>query len=123
MEDEYARILKAVAESDDAPAKEEAVTRLIVHLKSTGRIKLLVGILKKLKVIEARRLKRSPRVEVARAGESSAALTEAAQEGIVASHAHVNESLIKGFRAQAVGKLVDRSAKRALIDLYQNLTI
>lgn len=123
MEDEYTRIFTILAESDDASAKEETLRRLFVHLKSTGRIKLLPGILKKLTAIEARRLTQAPQVEVAHAGESRMALAEAAREGIVASHARVNESLIKGFRARADGKLVDRSAKRALIDLYQNLTI
>lgn len=122
MIDAYTRLLAIAAESEDEAVHREAVEKLVLHLKSTGRIKLLSGIARKLRIIEARRARMEPRVEVAHAGESSTALTEAAKEGIVAKHAHVNESLIKGFRARKGGVLVDRSAKRALIDLYQNLT-
>ena len=122
MIDDYARLLEIAAESSDERVEREAVEKLVLHLKSTGRVKLLAGILQKLRAVAARKERMAPRVEVAHAGESTSALAEAAKEGIVAAHAQVNESLIKGFRARAGGKLVDRSAKRALIDLYQNLT-
>jgi len=91
------------------------------HLKRTGRLKLLPQILRELKVREARSKTVGAIVEVAHAGESAHALAEAAKHGITAEHARVNASLIKGFRARGGGVLLDRSAKHALIDIYQNI--
>ena len=122
MIDEYTRLLEIASESNDERVQHEAVDKLVLHLKSMGRVKLLSGIAQRLRIVQARKERMAPRVEVAHAGESAVALAEAAKEGIVVKHAHVNDSLIKGFRAREGGKLVDRSAKRALIDLYQNLT-
>ena len=123
MLDDYTRLLTVLAESEDATMADEAVAKLVLHLKSTGRIKLLSGIAQRLRTIAAHRARRAARVEIAHARESSSALAAAATHGIDAAHAVVNPSLISGFRAQKGGLLVDRSAKRALLELYQNLTV
>ncbi len=120
MEKEYAQ---ALAESITQGADEKVLADgLIKHLKAEGRSKLLPGILRELKRLDERAQKLAPSVEVASESESKEALREAAEAGITAPHATVNPSLIRGWRARAGGTLIDRSAKRALVDLYQRIT-
>lgn len=121
MDKLYAKALDELAHTEGAKA-DELVKRLRQHLAATGREKLLPGILRELKVLEARREKLAPSVEVASEHEAKAALSEAKAEGITASKAYVNHALIKGWRARMGGKLVDRSAKQGLIDLYRKVT-
>ncbi|MFZ1075242.1 MAG: F0F1 ATP synthase subunit delta [Minisyncoccia bacterium] len=122
MIDDYTRLLEVAAELEDKAASDAAVTKLIVHLKSMGRMKMLPQIARELRKIAARREALQPVVEVAREKEAAAALRAAAESGISARHARVNPDLIHGWRAQKDGVLVDRSAKRALIHMYQNIT-
>lgn len=122
MIDTYTRLLEAVAETDDAVTADTAVTKLIMHLKSAGRMNMLPKIARELRKVALRRASLSPRVEVASARETKAAVQAAAALGISARRAQVNPALIRGWRAQGGGKLVDRSAKHALIKIYQNVT-
>lgn len=122
MIDTYTRLLEATAEIEDKATADVAVTKLIMHLKSAGRMNMLPKIARELRRVAARRLALMPRVEVAHERESAEALRAAAREHIVAPHAIVNPSLIRGWRAQSHGTLVDRSAKHALITMYQNIT-
>lgn len=122
MIDEYLRILEAAAESDDKKVHEGAVAKLIRHLKGAGRLKMLPEILREFRKVNARRKALAPFVEVASESETKHALKASADEGIAAKHAHVNHALIKGFRARGNGRLVDRSAKRGLTDIYQKIT-
>ena len=123
MIDTYTRLLEAVAETEDEAVADVAVKKLIMHLKSSGRMNMLPKIARELHKVAARRVALSPRVEVASQKEAASALVAAAAEGIVAKHAEVNPSLIRGWRAQAGGKLVDHSAKRALTQIYQKVTV
>lgn len=123
MIDEYTRLLEATAELEDKAASDAAITKLIVHLKSSGRMKMLPQIARELKKVAARRHALRPTVEVAHKKESEAALRAAAHAGIVASHASVNPSLIHGWRAKSGDRLVDHSAKRALLAIYQKVTV
>lgn len=68
------------------------------HLERTGRMKLLPRILQELKVKTAREAKLAPR-------------TETAQD---------NPSLISGWRSIENGVLVDKTGKRALVEIYKN---
>ena len=122
MIDDYTRLLEATAELGDKAAADAAVTKLIMHLKSAGRMKILPAIVQKLRKIAARRDALRPIVEVAHEKESASALRDAAREGIVAQHTNVNPSLIRGWRAQKGGILIDRSAKSALLNIYQKIT-
>ena len=121
MDTLYAKAIDNLAHRDGADAKKLAAD-LTKHLAATGRTKLLPGILRELKVLEARRAKLQPTVEVASEKDAHAALAAAKAEGIVAANAEVNPSLIRGWRARAGGTLVDRSAKKGLIELYRNVT-
>lgn len=121
MIDSYARVLEITAELEDKAAADEAVNKLIAHLKSSGRLNLLPQIMRELRKIAARRHALAPRVEVASEKETAAALRAAAEAGIKAPRASVNKALIKGWRAWGGGTLVDRSAKRALVDIYQKI--
>lgn len=123
MIDHYTRLLEATAELEDTRVADEAVSKLIQHLKSAGRMKLLPKIARELQKIVARRHALRPKVEVAYAKDSSAALHAAAQEGIVVQQAQVNPVLIHGWRAQKDGLLIDRSGKRVLMDIYQKVTL
>ena len=123
MIDDYTRLLEATAELEDKAASDAAITKLIMHLKSAGRMKMLPRIARELKKVAARRHALRPFVEVAHQKEEAAALRAAAEAGISARHAVVNNSLIHGWRARSAGKLVDHSAKRALLHIYQNVTL
>lgn len=93
---------------------------LITQLKAQGRLKLLPRIKQELERILAREQK--PFVEAAHRDEAEQALTAAKQAGIHADKAHINPSLIHGWRAREGSTLIDRSGKRALIDLYRRIT-
>jgi hypothetical protein len=121
MIDTYTRMLETVAELADAPAADSAVHKLILHLRSAGRLRMLPQIVRELRKIAARKHALRPRVEVAHEKEATSALAAAAARGIDAPRALVNPALISGWRAQKAGILVDRSTKRALVDIYQNI--
>ncbi|MEK7604493.1 MAG: F0F1 ATP synthase subunit delta [Patescibacteria group bacterium] len=122
MIDTYTRILEAAAEVEDKEASDAAVTKLIMHLKSMGRLKMLPQIARELRKVAARRAARRPVIEVAHHKEAAAALRAAAAAGISASHTSVNHGLIHGWRARSHGRLIDHSAKRALLTIYQTVT-
>lgn len=122
MIDTYTRLLETTAEIGNKAVSDAAITKLILHLKSAGRMKMLPQIARELRKVAARRHALRSRVEVAHQKESAAALRAAAQGGIVAAHTNVNHALVHGWRAQSAGKLVDHSAKRALLHIYQNVT-
>lgn len=120
MEKEYAEALEnAVRKGGDEAALADGLVR---HLKAEGCTKLLPGILRELKRMEARKQKLAPSVEAASEGEKAAAIAAARAAGINVAEAIVNPSLIKGWRARSGSTLVDRSAKRALLDIYQEIT-
>lgn len=120
MEKEYAHALsRQIASGADESA---LVAGLVAHLKRDGRMKLLPGIVRELKALEARREKLSPAVEVANEAEKANAVSAARDLGIDAASVTVNPALIKGWRARSGSTLVDRSAKQALVDLYQRIT-
>ena len=121
MIDSYARVLEITAELEDKTVADAAVGKLIAHLRSSGRLNLLPQILRELRRIAARRHALRPRVEVASEKEAAATLRAAAEAGIEAPRASVNKALVRGWRAWGNGVLVDRSAKRALIDIYQKI--
>lgn len=122
MIDDYTRLLETTAELGDKSVSEAAVTKLIVHLKSTGRMKMLPKIAGELRKVAARRYSLRARVEVAHRSEEAAALRAAAARGIDVSHASVNTSLISGWRARERGRLIDCTAKQALLNIYQKVT-
>ncbi len=116
----YAKAIERLIASGESEAK--IGDNLIAQLKSRGRLKLLSGILSELTLMKARGTTVAPRVEVAHDKDAVQALTEARMLGIDAKEAHVHHALISGWRAQNKGLLVDRSGKRALLDLYRNVT-
>jgi F0F1-type ATP synthase delta subunit len=122
MIDDYTRLLEATAEIGDKAASDAAVSKLILHLKSSGRIQMLPQLVRELKKVAARRHAMRPHVEVAHEKESAHALHAAAALGIISKHTTVNPSLIHGWRATSGDKLVDRSAKQALLHIYQKVT-
>ena len=94
---------------------------LMAHLKESGRLKLLPGILAELNASALRNASVADSVEVAHESDAPAALAAAKAEGVEASKAHVNHTLLSGWRARSKGTLIDRSGKRALIDLYRKI--
>ncbi len=121
MEKTYAQALKSLLAREGANEKQ-VMDQFFAHLKATGRMKLLPGIVRELKKAQMLARSTDALVEVAHAGESAGAIAEAAKHGIIAEHAHVNPSLIRGWRARKDGMLIDRSGKRALVDLYRRIT-
>ena len=120
MEKEYALALQDSLKRGTDEAK--LVAGLVKHLKEEGRMKLLPGILRELKTLEAVQEKQSVSFEVASEAEIPEALAAAKAAGIDAATAAVNTSLVRGWRAREGSVLVDRSAKQALVDLYQKIT-
>jgi F0F1-type ATP synthase delta subunit len=121
MQKLYAKAIDELAQTSGANAKKLAA-QLSAHLAASGRSKLLPGILRELRILAARRAKLEPALEVASQAEADEALREAKKEGIIATKTRVNHDLIKGWRARSGGTLIDRSAKRSLIDLYRSVT-
>ncbi|GEM_PF-1903433 len=98
------------------------VENLLAHLRAKGRLALLPAIARALKREEKRESCQSPLLEVAREGEKKEALHSALRSGFAAPPIVVNNSLIRGWRLRGGGTLIDHSAKRALIEIYQNST-
>lgn len=120
MEKTYAQ---ALARSiGNGISEEAAVSGLVAHLARQGRSKLLPGILREMKRLAAAEAKLAPTVEVARAEDAETALSAARAAGINVSEASVNPSLVRGWRARSGSRLIDRSGKQALVDLYQRIT-
>ncbi len=101
---------------------ESVVAGLVRHLKETGRMKLLPGIVRELKRLQAREQKNAPVLEVAHENDIEAAHAALKTAGITPAQTIVNTSLIRGWRVRANGTLMDRSAKQSLIDIYQKIT-
>ena len=121
MQKMYAKALIEVS-SRDTKKSSEIVDRLVSHLTTTGRIKLLPKILHELRIQGEIARKRGAHVEVASMSEAEDALAQAATNGIHATKAVVNHYLVRGWRAQSDGVLVDHSAKQGLLDLYKGIT-
>lgn len=121
MHADYAQAV-LLARTREGASDESVVTGLIRNLKETGRMKLLSGILRELKRLEARAAKTAPTLELASEKDRTAAEAVLAAAGVTPRETIVNPSLIRGWRARANGVLMDRSAKRALIDIYQKIT-
>jgi F0F1-type ATP synthase delta subunit len=117
----YVRLLEAVAKTGDTSLADTTITKFIVHLKATGRIRMLPRILQAMRDSVARHKTLAPRVEVADKKDSAHALQNAERFGITAQEVSINQSLISGWRAQGQGKVIDHSAKRALISMYQKI--
>ena len=122
MIDNYSRLLEVAAELGNKEVSDAAVTKLIVHLNSVGRIMMLPKIARELRKISAKRHFRLPCVEVSCEEESTDAIGAAEQEGIVVQSIIVNPDLIRGWRAQKNGILIDRSAKQSLLHMYHKIT-
>lgn len=119
MEREYAQ---AVFDLSRAPGAKAAALaeRLVKHLEATGRQKLLPRILRELKRIDAQAQSFGEVLEAASEREKAAAEKEAGALGITAK-AQVNEELVSGWRARSGSRVIDRSGKRALLDLYRQI--
>lgn len=117
MEKQYAQALFDLAQKSGASA-DELVKKLVVHLKETGREKLMPRIARELHRLDARAQSFGEQLEVASAHEKAHAEKEAKEFGITAK-AEVNETLVSGWRARTGSRVIDRSGKRALLDLYQ----
>ncbi len=120
MEKEYA--LALARSIQDGTDEETLVAGLMKHLKSEGRTKLLPGILRELKSLDARNAKSGSVIEIASEAEAADAIASAKAAGIDVTDTVINPSLIKGWRIRSKGTLTDRSAKQALVDLYQKIT-
>lgn len=119
MEKQYAHALFNLAQAPGAHAAE-IVKKLRTHLKESGREKLLPRILRELRRIEARTKSLDEILEVASTHEKPQAQRAAKEYGIT-EHAQVNPSLITGWRARKGSRIIDRSGKRALLDLYRRI--
>lgn len=101
---------------------EKVVQNLVARLKERGRMKLLPGILRELQTLKARSQAIAPTLTIASEAERDTALQQVQALGFEAEQVVVDPKLIRGWRATAKGTLIDRSGKRALIDLYRNIT-
>lgn len=118
----YTHLLEEVALAKDSSVASTVVARLVAHLKSTGQMSILRTIVRELRKSNARQKVLAPCVEVAKEKDAENALKKASALGITADKATINPSLISGWRAHGDGKLIDHSAKYALIQIYQKTT-
>lgn len=120
MQKVYAAVLEKLIAAGESEAK--AVEKLVANLAARGRLKLLPLIRAELAASEARKKKSSAaRLEVAREEDKAAAKKAASEAGIDADIVVVNPTLIRGWRARKGGMQIDRSGKRALVDLYRRI--
>lgn len=117
MEALYATVVEKLHKE----GQTNVVESLVAHLKRHGRLKLLPRILTKLKAHASRSQLDTPVLEVAREQDTASALKAAQSEGLTVADTIVNPTLIRGWRVRSRSALVDRSGKRGLIDLYQNI--
>lgn len=119
MEKVYAKALDDLTRTQGM-REDEAYEKLLTHLRATGRMKILPQLLRELKTLRERKRMHAPSLEVASAAESSAAEKAAKEQGVEVK-AVVNPALVTGWRLTTGAALVDRSGKRALIDLYRSI--
>ncbi len=120
MEKVYAQ---AVIELEAKGVKTPELTKhLIAHLTKAGRLKLLPKILRELKKIDARHAKEWSALEVASDADTAHAKKELESMGVHVGEVKKNPSLIKGWRILQKDTLIDRSAKKSLVNLYTNIT-
>lgn len=119
MHKEYAQALYNLAHQPNAHAAD-LVKKLVAQLKESGREKLLPHILREYQRLEARSQSLNESLEVASEHEKADAVREAKQLGIEA-HPRINKDLVSGWRAQKGSRIIDRSGKRALLDLYRTI--
>jgi F0F1-type ATP synthase delta subunit len=98
---------------------ELVVQKLETTLRTRGRLKLAPQIARELARLRARTSE--PTLEVASEAEVSAAVAAAHRYGVTVSPT-INPALIRGWRATTDSLLHDRSAKRALVNLYRSIT-
>ncbi len=122
MISEYTHILEEVARTKDSSVANFAISRLITHLKKVGQMNILRTIVRELRKSDARHKALAPCVEVAKEKDATEALRRASALGITADKVMINPLLISGWRARGNGKLIDHSAKYALIKIYQKTT-
>ena len=121
MNRSYAKTVLRLAAREHARPKD-IVSGLVLHLKTHGRLKLLPAILRDVRTTHMRRQGLLPSLEAATEKEGIAAKKAAVAEGVETRETVINPSLIRGWRARTGGILIDRSAKRSLIELYRNIT-
>ncbi|MEK7080168.1 MAG: hypothetical protein AAB901_02665 [Patescibacteria group bacterium] len=119
MEATYADALRSALKK--GIDEQKLVDGLVAHLKAEGRMKLLPGILRSLKQKSAGDARLAPSLEVAKESDKAEAVSAAKALGIDAPKVTVNTDLISGWRARSGSTLVDRSGKKALIELYRNI--
>lgn len=107
---------------------EAALINTKALLSKKGHLRLWPQILKATKrVLEAKLKSHIPQVTVAKKGTITEAKIKStlALLGAVETESFtevVDSTLVGGFTARFKGKLVDQSYKRALLNLYQNIT-
>ena len=116
MNRSYAKTVLRLAAREHARPKD-IVSGLVLHLKTHGRLKLLPAILRDVRTTHMRRQGLLPSLEAATEKEGIAAKKAAVAEGVETRETVINPSLIRGWRARTGGILIDRSAKRSLIEL------
>jgi F0F1-type ATP synthase delta subunit len=119
MERTYAQALFELSQKPGADP-HVLVEQLVAHLKETGRMKLLPRIARELKRLDSRAQSFGVHLEVASEAEVASAEAEARALGIEA-RATVNPSLVTGWRARLGSRIIDRSGKRALLELYRQI--
>lgn len=120
LAEQYARAIVDLAEKPGADPAAIS-TKLNEHLAKTGRMKLAPRIAAELGRLRERSKATAPTLEVASKEEIAAAKADAEALGVAAEPVVV-PSLIHGWRISNGSQLTDRSAKRALIDLYRSIT-
>jgi F0F1-type ATP synthase delta subunit len=120
MEKQYAQALFQLARKEGAQA-DLLVEQLMRHLEESGRKKLLPRILRELQRLDAQHKTLGDVFEVASSAEVEEAINEARKLGVTAKPV-LNDLLISGWRARIGSRVIDRSGKQALVQLYRTIT-
>jgi len=121
----YARALHEAGEAPKAPARHVLFAHFIAVLQRRGHEKLLPRIEKEYMKLLARAERNTVRVRVAHKKDEAAAKKAAAEFSVPGTHAPhviVDESLVSGYVISGPDFRYDASGKRALLELYKELT-
>ena len=106
---------------------DEALSQMKTLLAQKGHTRLWPAVLRGTVVaLEKKVADETPKVTVAKAGKIDAAALAATLKLLSVAgdtvHTSVDETLIGGFTVQYKDKVVDKSYKRALLDIYRQVT-
>ncbi len=117
---QYAQALSALVQRSPQ-SSDKYIDNLLLHLKKTGRVKLLPHIYGALLVYQKRARASEPVIEIATGKDSRAAAAATTRLGLKNVRTIERPELLHGWRIRTRETLLDSSAKNNLLQMYYNI--